>query len=180
MSKCDSTLSVERLKELFTYHPDGHLLRRVSIQGKRHPAGQIVRGTSGKDGYRLLGIDRRMHMVHRCVWALVHGKWPNGEIDHINRIKDDNRIENLREATREENAQNGPMRRHNTSGYKGVWKMKAHDLWCAEIGFQGERIKLGYFRTPQEAALMYQEAAAFFHTHNPHVMQSNQVETICS
>lgn len=169
MSKQDSTLSIERLKELFTYHPDGHLLRRVSIHGKRHPVGQIVRGTTMPDGYKMISIDGLKYCAHRCVWALAHGKWPNGEIDHINRIKDDNRIENLREATREENAQNATMRRHNTSGYKGVWKQKYAALWCAEISINGRATKLGYFKSPEEASEVYLAAARAWHTRNPAV-----------
>ena len=82
-------------------------------------------GAKGDKGYIRIQIQGRVYMAHRLAWLCVHGRWPAQEIDHINGERDDNRIANLREATREINGQNmhGP-KRGNRTGYLGVGKRR--------------------------------------------------------
>ena len=89
------------------------------------------------------------------------GRWPADQVDHINLIRSDNRWCNLREATQSENARNTRARHNNTSGVKGVNKYR--DKWHAKISFNGRRIHLGYFDTPEEAHAVYCRAAAKYH-----------------
>lgn len=92
------TLSVERVRALLRYDPDtGHLY--WSATGER--AGNIQ-----DKGYRTIEIDGGRYYAHRVVWFHTHGVWPENDLDHINRERDDNRIANLRDVTRSENNRN--------------------------------------------------------------------------
>jgi hypothetical protein len=83
-------------------------------------------------GYKTGCVDGRVYMAARIVWKLVHGYDPI-EIDHINRVKTDNRLTNLREATRSINCRNRGLLRNNTSGVSGVYLEKSSELWVVEV-----------------------------------------------
>lgn len=158
------TLTAERLRELFSYDPEtGIFVCRVSRRRAR--AGDVAGHIS--HGYVAIPIERRIYLAHRLAWLYVHGVWPSGEIDHINRIRSDNRMCNLRDATRAENAQNKPVQRNNKSGYRGVSQYKKTSFWQARIKTNGRQIYLGHFATPEAASAAYASAAAVMHTHNP-------------
>lgn len=76
--------------------------------------GGPIKSATDKWGYKYFAIrhPKGSHhfFVHRVIWLLSHGSWPVGEIDHANRIKADNRIENLRDVTRSENERNKARR----------------------------------------------------------------------
>lgn len=71
-------------------------------------------------GYRLQIIKGETVRAHRAAWAIQHGKWPEKHLDHINGVKYDNRIQNLREVDAKLNARNSAMPCTNTSGHVGV------------------------------------------------------------
>lgn len=81
----------------------------------------------------------------------MYGEWPEYDIDHKNRIKTDNRIVNLRLATRSQNQQNKDIMKSNTTGFRGVSKRKRVKTFQAAIRYQGELIRLGSFATAEEA-----------------------------
>jgi hypothetical protein len=83
-------------------------------------------------GYKAGCIDGRVYMAARIIWKLVHGYDPV-EIDHINRVKTDNRLANLREASRADNCRNRGLLRNNTSGVSGVYLEKSSGLWVVEV-----------------------------------------------
>lgn len=114
-------------------------------------------GSTTKQGYKLIRFERRFYFVHRVVWIMHNGRWPAGNIDHIDGDRLNNRIENLREATYSQNAHNQPRNSRNTSGYKGVhfWRNR----WRAEIYINNKRIRLGSFNTPEQAHEAYCKAA---------------------
>lgn len=147
------TLTAERLRELVVYR-DGELFWR-------NPAGRMKRealGAPAGHGRRLqTPIDGTAHYIHRLIWLYHHGRWPSEQIDHINGDKLDNRIENLREVTNGENAQNRRIR--------GVTleRRKAERPWRARIMVNGRSISLGYFDTEQEALDEYQRAKLVYH-----------------
>ncbi len=104
-------------------------------------------------------INYRLYTTHRLIWLFVHGSWPKNHLDHINGIIIDNRIENLREATRSQNMGNQPIKRINTSGYRGVsWRKKDHK-W--QVKFRG--VYLGCFDDILEAAATYRAAYSAFY-----------------
>jgi hypothetical protein len=105
-----------------------------------------------------LGLDDRNYLGHRIAWLIVHGECPP-LIDHCNGIRNDNRLANLRVATRSQNASNSKKRTDNTSGFRGVHR-KRGKKWFAQIGHGYRNIHLGTFDTAAEAACAYDKAAA--------------------
>ena len=102
-------------------------------------------------------------MAHRIAWAIVHGRWPEHFLDHINRVRTDNRLANLREATNAENLRNRSVVRNNESGTKGVRMDKRSKRWQARIKIGGTSISLGAFASRDEAAAAYTAAAKKYH-----------------
>ncbi|MDA6684686.1 HNH endonuclease signature motif containing protein [Escherichia coli] len=77
------------------------------------------------DGYLMIMINGKAYPAHRLAWLIVYGTMPDGFIDHINRVRTDNRISNLRLVTHSENMQNRKIQKNNKSGYRGVsWDAK--------------------------------------------------------
>lgn len=146
-------LTQEKVKELFHYEPDtGNLVWRFD-RGACKLAGKIAGGLS-REGYLRIGINGKLYSAHRLIWLYVHGACPVEDIDHINGVKNDNRLTNLREATRAENSQNlRKPRSHNKSGFLGV---TAHQgKWRARINFSGNDRYIGTYDTPEEAHSAY-------------------------
>ena len=114
-------------------------------------------------GYKIGRIRGKGYKAHRVLFALYYGRWPEGDIDHINRDKADNSIKNIREATRAENMYNTKLRKDNTSGYKGVSLDKRKNKWMARIKINGKYKFLGYFNTPEQAHEAYCRAAELYH-----------------
>lgn len=105
------------------------------------------------DGYRRGAFLYRLHLAHRVIFAMVHGRWPTGQIDHIDGDRSNNRIDNLRDCTPEDNARNQRRPARNSSGRVGVVWAKNMGRWVARIGIGGGRLrKLGYFDTVAEAS----------------------------
>lgn len=148
-------LELSRLRQLLSYDPDTGLFhRRVAVPGTVVGARA---GTIAPNDYERIYIDRRSYLAHRLAWFYVHGQWPVGELDHINRVKSDNRLCNLREATPAQNSANRGTRSDNKSGFKGVYWSRSG--WVAVIGRNGTRRFLGRHPTAEAAAAAYMEAA---------------------
>lgn len=124
----------------------------------RHPG--TPAGTWGcSHGYLVITIWRGRYLAHHLAWLLVHGKWPEVEIDHRDMNRSNNRIGNLREAGQSNNGANQNKRSNNTSGYKGVVFDKARGRWKAQVKVNYKTIHLGRFDTAAEAAKSYDRAA---------------------
>lgn len=132
----------------------GKLYWSVSTNG-RIKVGEEA-GTVTEDGYRRFTYKGRSYLTHRVIWFLEYGYWPN-ILDHADRDKLNNRIENLREATYSQNRYNIPQRSHNKSGYKGV--SQRGDRWAAFC----DGVYLGTFDTAKDAATCYDIVARIFH-----------------
>lgn len=149
--------SAERLNELFLYEPETGVLRaKVTLANNRtmYRVGDEV-GYSNGNGYLVVTVDKQLCFVHRVIWKLVTGKEPAAYLDHANRIKDDNRWTNLREATARQNAANTGLRRMNQWGATGVTPLKTG--WAAHItGDGGAHEFLGVFPTVDRAAQAYE------------------------
>lgn len=107
--------------------------------------------TNISGGYRQGFVFRRPVRAHRAIWAIVHGSWPNGPIDHINGDRLDNRLVNLRLATPTINARNARKSRNNTSGATGVSYVKRTGRWHAYIHSDGRRLNIGTFALKDDA-----------------------------
>lgn len=133
----------KRLKELLDYCPDsGFFTWRVSHP--RAKAGSCA-GTKDHYGYLVIRVDQILYKAHRLAWLYVHGVWPAKNLDHINRIKDDNRLCNLRDVSQSVNMHNTSETKKSKSGVKGVvWKADKRK-WKAQIRVAYKTIHLGYF-----------------------------------
>ena len=152
-------ITQERLKSLLTYDPDtGEFRWRVNRTGGVKAGDQA----KAKDchGYGRIKLDGRVYKAHRVAWMYVYGEWPPAHIDHINRVRDDNRIANLRAVSHAENNQNRSADKRNTSGYTGVYFNKPSRKWQASISVNGKLRSLGYFDTKEDAAFARQRAEA--------------------
>lgn len=128
----------------------------------RNPATKVVAGSIAGTLQRTYwmihfrGVD---YHAHRLAWLYVRGAWPTGEVDHRNGNRLDNRIANLRDATRSQNCANMGLASHNTSGFNGVSFYRQTGRWQAYIRHGGRRLHLGMFATAEDAAAAYDAAA---------------------
>ena len=165
-------LTAERLREVLHYNPvTGVFTWRVS-RSNVHAGDEA--GSDDGNGYVQIRLFRATYRAHRLAWLYVYGTWPEGMVDHENRNKSDNRIDNLRLADDSQNAQNTPTRSNNRSGYRGVYWHARAKKWAAEINAYGCQKYLGLFGTPEDAHTAYLMAAAGLHTHNPLVTSSKR------
>lgn len=156
------TLTHANLTELLDYEPKTGLFIWKFTRTNRIKIGSVA-GSITEFGYRSIMICRRPYLAHRLAWFYMTGEWPKDQIDHINGDKDDNRYENLREATRSQNMRNRDKTKRNTSGFKGVHFHSRSSRWRVQIGIGGKLKYVGQFRTIEEAHRAYKEAAAAFH-----------------
>jgi hypothetical protein len=154
-----SGLTIEHLRALLAYDPATGLFTWLVAQSRRNHVGDVAGAM--RLGYRAIQIDGRHYCAHRLAWFYVHGRWPVYEIDHVNGVKADNRLLNLREATSLENKRNRKRCRRNTSGFKGVSAIGRK--WRAKIRTDEGRIYLGRFDTPEEAYAARCAAAQQYH-----------------
>lgn len=148
-------LTAERLRDVLDYNPDtGAFVWKVQ-SGSRGIPGSVA-GSDHVLGYRILSVDGRRYKEHRLAWFYVYGKWPTGEVDHIDGHRSNNRIGNLRDVSKSVNQQNlKSAKSHNKSGLLGVTRRKSGG-WCA-------RITIGTFDTPEEAHAAYIDAKRRLH-----------------
>lgn len=140
--------------DLFGYIPEtGEIFRKDSTKG--FSENRIITRKNDR-GYLVTTVNGKSYKVHHIVWEM-HGNLPEKELDHIDRNRTNNRIENLRRCSRVQNlANSGPKR----GKYKGVSFCKQTGKWVAQIGYQYRNIKIGRFNTPEEAAIAYNKRAA--------------------
>jgi hypothetical protein len=116
-------------------------------------------GSVSKSGYIYLSVDRKILLAHRIAWALAYGDWPNGHVDHVNGVRTDNRLCNLRDCERASNNANSKLRKDSSSGFKGVSFSKKMNKWYGQIRANGRLYYLGSYHTPEEAHAAYVNAA---------------------
>lgn len=151
-------LTVERLKQKLIYDSETGVFTWKKGRGPVK-AGSTA-GRPHNKGYIRIAIDYKDYLAHRLAWLYVYGEWPENEIDHINGVKTDNRICNLRAATREENCRNVTVHKRNRLGIKGVSERNdCKKRFGAKIMINGKVGVLGQYETAEEAKAAYNEAA---------------------
>lgn len=145
----------EELRRRFAYDPaTGHLTYKVPGPPKKRVGDRA--GSLGKRGYRDVSVKGALYKEHRVIWAIVTGAWPTHDVDHVNRVRDDNRWANLREATRSENLSNQGLKPNNKSGLKGVSSRGGSHV--AVFRLHGKIQRIGPFKTAREAAMAYDKS----------------------
>lgn len=160
--------SVEELRRYVRYEPESGKLFWIHVDGERNQwnaqrVGREAFGNMQQHGYKRGGFKGASLFAHRVAWALIHGYWPCHEIDHINGDPSDNRLSNLREASREQNGRNRKISKANTRGFKGVSWHKRDFKWEACIKFNGKTFHLGKFDTAEDAHAAYCDGAKILH-----------------
>lgn len=158
MDVLDST----RLKEILNYDCETGIFTWKEKIAKK----TIVGGKAGclRNGYITINIMGKRYQAHRLALIYVHGHCNSYDVDHINGNKSDNRIVNLRFATRSENKQNIIKRQpNNRSGYTGVDWHKSSNMWRATITIMRKQKHIGLFKTAEEAHKAYLEAKKQLH-----------------
>lgn len=103
---------IKHIRRYFIYNNDGTFTRTDRKNSN---------GSFDKDGYLIFKIKGMPYKAHRLVFAYFNGRFPHGEIDHINRNRSDNRIENLRECTRQQNIENTTRIPNPKTGVIGIY-----------------------------------------------------------
>lgn len=146
-------ITLRKLYNLLHYDPvTGAFTWRVRRGGKG--AGARA-GSKKKQGWRAIGIDGQVYSESRLAWFYMKKRWPKNEVDHENRVRDDNHWPNLREATRKTQMGNYNLRKDNCSGVRGVGWNKALGKWRVRLAGK----VLGYFSDLSEAKITYDAAA---------------------
>lgn len=141
---------------LFLYDKESGLLTNKIKRNSRSCIGARV-GWINESGYLITTAGGKKTRVHRIIWEMHFGEIPHGyEIDHINRNRSDNRIANLRLATRHE--QNLNLSKRESTDVTGVVFNKKDNRWQAQIGFKGKQIYLGQFKNKDKAISVRKEA----------------------
>lgn len=149
-------MTQDELKTIVHYDPNTGIFTNLKKRS-RVPVGKVI-GTMG-NFYLQCVINRKCYQLHRLAWFYMYGFFPKGEIDHINGVKTDNRISNLRDVSPSENQLNKwNAQSNNSSGLLGVCVNKKDKKFTSYISFKKCRKYLGYFNTAEEAHKAYMEA----------------------
>lgn len=144
-------ISAETLKSSLDYDPDTGVFRRISNRQGGFKLGALA-GYKHHSGYTYIKVNGKTYAAHRLAWLFHFGEMPEGEIDHINCDKSDNRISNLRLSDRKGNVCNVGLRNDNTSGVKGVSWHRECGKWVAYVRNNGIKIYVGMFSDLNDAA----------------------------
>lgn len=155
-------LTQSKLKDELSYDKDTGKFTRLKDKGRLSKNGDIA-GTLGSLGYTIIKIQGKAHKAHRLAWLYMYGTFPSKNLDHINGIKDDNRIENLRECTQQENCYNRQARKGSKSGIKNVCWHKRTKTWHVVLSFGGVCKFIGQFKDLELAELVAIEARIKYH-----------------
>lgn len=170
-------LTYERASQVFVYDPSTGLLiwarrperefpdKRIANSWNSRWAGKAAGYTDAK-GYLRASVDGESYLLHRVAWLMHYGAHPSDQVDHINGVKSDNRIFNLRCVHNTENSRNRSRRHDNKSGHIGVSWHKDTGKWVAQIGVNGRVRHLGLF-TIKEDAIAARKAAEARHGFHP-------------
>ena len=149
-------MNLDTLKAHLHYDPNTGVFTRLKAWGSK-PAGRVL-DSKNSHGYVQISVAGRSYTAQRLAWFYVHGEWPDGVIDHINRVRDDNRLCNLRCVNQSTNSLNTEYAR-GKSKVRGVTYLPP---WKARITINGKRKELGRFHTFEEAVAARKKAEQLF------------------
>ena len=159
-------ITQERLKDLLSYDPETGIFTWLKPTNCSIRVGASF-GSAHHTGYITAHLDHKHYATHRLAWLYVHGEWPEF-IDHINHVRNDNRIVNLRNVTKIENGRNQKLRSTNKSGVMGVYWDKGASKWRAVITHNNKKVHLGWFKDLDDAATARKLAEIRYDYHENH------------
>lgn len=153
-------MTQDQLKQYIKYDCITGIFTRCGLhkQDRKSKIGTTI-GSLEKTGYLVIRVCGNLYKAHRLAWLYMTGEWPSKEIDHINRIKTDNKWENLRVATDKDQQGNYNIRKDNKSGFRGVSFHKRDKVWQATLQTKSDQKFIGNFKTKEEARRAYDKAA---------------------
>lgn len=156
-------LTQNYIKTLLAYDPLTGVFTWKVIRRGTARAGSVA-GTLDGHGYLRITLNRKKYLAHRLAWLFVYGAWPEGEIDHRDKIKLNNRIENLRDVTHLVNMQNqtAAFSTNQSTGLIGAYRL-SETKFRSLISVNGKRVHLGFFSTAMLAHCAYIEAKRRMH-----------------
>ena len=142
-------LTQKKLKELFHYNSTTGIFTYKVKTAIRVTIGAVAGTLSKRDGYIIIRIKPELYKAHRLAWLYVHGVWPEGDVDHKNHKRADNRIKNLRDVTSAGNAQNRIKANSNnkSTGIQNVYYCEHNNKFRVMIMTNGKNKHCGYFST---------------------------------
>lgn len=155
-------LTQARLREVLNYDPVKGLFCWIARPSIRIKVGAEA-GWLHSNGYVIITLDGKDYRAHRLAVFYMTGEWPPHDVDHIDRVRTNNKWENLRLATRTQNNGNSARRKNNTSGFTGVVWHAQSKKWHAQIKRNYKNISLGMYETKEAASAAYQAAAVEFY-----------------
>lgn len=154
-------ITQSRLKEILHYDPEtGIFTRKIRCCNGRFG---VIRTSPSPSGYYRIMINSIRYYAHKLAWLYIYGELPTGNLDHINRIRTDNRISNLRIASNSQNCMNCTIYSSNTSGQKGVNFSKKHNTWIVRCRVNNIRYYLGCYKNKEDAINIYIAFAKHVH-----------------
>jgi len=142
-------ITQEEVRKHFSYNKKTGILRRKTATGTAK-IGDIV-SYKTPNGYLSVSFKNKKYQVHRLIWFGMTGYFPENDIDHINRIRDDNRWKNLREVSKQCNARNCNISKNNNSGITGICWNKSKNKWAVQIMVNRKKYYIGRFKDFDEA-----------------------------
>lgn len=163
-SPCDGSLTwLKRPPEHFLYGSKSPE-HQAAIWNAKY-SGKAAFTSLGNHGYHTSTVSGIRLLAHRVSWAIFHGEWPDGEIDHINGIRTDNRMKNLRDISRSENSKNLSVR---SGAARGVYWYQPTSRWSVKIQHEGKMRHVGYFKDRDEAIEARRAAERQYGFHENH------------
>jgi hypothetical protein len=160
----NESISQEYLKSILNYNPDTGIFTwkiNKSIGTKSND----IAGAINDKGYVKISINSKGHSAHRLAWLYMNGVYPPNQIDHINKVRSDNRFKNLRLATNKQNQENTSIRKDNSSGTTGINWRKDLEKWQVRIQSHGKRITVGIYSGLELAIEAREKAEEKYYTH---------------
>lgn len=153
-------LTAFKLNKRLYYNPDTGNFRWLNTG--------LIAGWSDKNGYRRIQISGKRYAAHRLAFLYVTGKFPNGQIDHINHDRSDNRFKNLRDVTPSENQRNRTLSKNNTSGYSGIYWHERDNAWRVVLYINNKNTYIGQRKLLHDAVKVLEKALIKHNFHPNH------------
>lgn len=159
-------MTQELLHSILDYNPHTGIFTWKDTRHNKVKIGDVA-SASHPSGYMYVRLNGKNYSQHRMAWLYMYGELPE-YLDHINHTRDDNRISNLREATKQDNARNRTIPDNHKHGAFGISFEKDRMKWTARITHDGERKRVGRYNTKEEAIKARKEAETKYGYHKNH------------